>query len=96
MSSMKRRWHRSGRWILFAVHAACAMIGSASSLAHSTPDSRPNVIVILADDAGLGDTGAYGGVALRTPNIDALAMRGVRFSQGCVSHPVCSRLELDY
>ncbi|MBI1197990.1 MAG: sulfatase-like hydrolase/transferase [Phenylobacterium sp.] len=51
---------------------------------------RPNVIVILADDLGYGDTSAYGSPIARTPNIDALAADGVRFTQGYVSHPVCS------
>lgn len=41
---------------------------------------RPNVIVILADDMGFSDLGAYGG-EIETPNLDALAENGVRFSQ---------------
>src|SRR6185312_16241318 len=51
---------------------------------------RPNVIVILADDLGYGDTGVYGSKTIRTPNIDALAARGVRFTSAYVTHPVCS------
>jgi len=43
-------------------------------------DSRPNVIVILADDMGFSDVGCYGG-EIRTPNIDSLAADGVRFTQ---------------
>src|SRR4051812_28395017 len=41
---------------------------------------RPNVIVILADDMGYSDLGCYGG-ELRTPNLDALAADGLRFTQ---------------
>lgn len=52
--------------------------------------ARPNVVVILADDLGYGDVGANGGTAIATPHIDALAERGVRLTQGYVSHPVCS------
>ena len=48
----------------------------------------PNVVVILVDDAGLMDFGAYGGEA-RTPNIDALADAGVMFSNYHTS-PLCA------
>jgi arylsulfatase A-like enzyme len=52
--------------------------------------SKPNIIVILADDLGYGDTNVYGSKIVRTPNIDALAASGVRFTDGHVTHPVCS------
>src|SRR5688572_30122280 len=42
--------------------------------------SRPNIIVILADDLGYSDLGCFGG-EIRTPNIDALAAGGLRFTQ---------------
>ena len=41
---------------------------------------RPNVIVILGDDMGFSDIGCYGG-EIATPNLDALAKGGVRFTQ---------------
>ncbi|MES2657660.1 MAG: arylsulfatase [Verrucomicrobiota bacterium] len=41
---------------------------------------RPNIIVILADDMGFSDLGCYGG-EIATPNLDALAARGLKFSQ---------------
>ena len=50
---------------------------------------RPNVIVILADDLGYGDVGAYGATDIRTPNIDRLAGEGVAFSNYHVA-PSCS------
>ena len=53
-------------------------------------DDRPNVIVIIADDLGYGDTGVYGSTLIKTPNIDALAASGVRFTSGYVTHPVCA------
>src|SRR3954451_13730380 len=42
--------------------------------------TRPNVVLVLVDDMGFSDIGCYGG-EVRTPNIDRLAKRGVRFSQ---------------
>jgi uncharacterized sulfatase len=41
-------------------------------------DSRPNVVLVIADDLGIGDVGAYGGPLIRTPAIDRLAATGVR------------------
>lgn len=53
-------------------------------------DRAPNIVLILADDLGYGDVGIYGSKIIETPAIDALARRGVRFTEGYVSHPVCS------
>ena len=50
----------------------------------------PNIVVILADDLGYGDIGAYGANRIRTPNIDRLAASGLRFTQGYASANVCS------
>ncbi len=43
---------------------------------------QPNILLIVADDLGLGDVGAYGATAVKTPNIDALADEGIRFENG--------------
>ncbi len=50
----------------------------------------PNIVLIIADDLGMGDLPVYGGRGIRTPHIDALAKSGVRMTNGYVSHPVCS------
>lgn len=52
--------------------------------------NTPNIIVIYADDLGYGDLGCYGSDAIRTPNLDQLAARGVRFSNWYSCSPVCS------
>src|SRR5256886_4231082 len=52
--------------------------------------SKPNILVIVADDLGYGDIGVHGGRDVPTPNIDALAAGGVRCSNGYVSAPYCS------
>lgn len=51
---------------------------------------KPNVIVIVTDDQGTLDAKCYGSTDLSTPNIDALATRGVRFTQFYAAAPVCS------
>ena len=52
--------------------------------------SRPNIIVILADDLGFADVGFQGCKDFSTPYIDRLARSGIRFTNACVSHPFCS------
>jgi arylsulfatase A-like enzyme len=60
-------------------------------LAASTLIARqPNVILIYTDDQGTIDANCYGATDLITPNIDALAERGVRFTQFYSAAPVCS------
>jgi arylsulfatase A-like enzyme len=54
----------------------------------STPP--PNVVFIYLDDLGYGDVGAYGATELKTPNIDALAAGGVRFTNGYASSATCT------
>ena len=41
---------------------------------------KPNIVIILADDMGFSDIGCYGG-EIATPNLDALAQGGLRFTQ---------------
>ncbi len=53
-----------------------------SAHAQTQAARKPNIIVILADDLGYGDLGVYGGTEIPTPNLDALACAGVRFTDG--------------
>jgi arylsulfatase A-like enzyme len=53
-------------------------------------DRKPNILVIVSDDHGYGDVGAYGCKDIPTPNLDSLATRGVRCTGGYVSGPYCS------
>ncbi|MCD6354572.1 MAG: arylsulfatase [Prolixibacteraceae bacterium] len=51
---------------------------------------KPNIIFILADDLGYGDLGCYGQQKIETPNIDALAANGIRFTNHYAGAPVCA------
>ncbi len=53
-------------------------------------DLQPNIIFILADDLGYGDLGCYGQELIETPNIDALATAGMKFTQHYSGSPVCA------
>lgn len=50
----------------------------------------PNIIYILADDLGYGELGSYGQQIIETPNLDALADSGMRFTQHYTGAPVCA------
>ncbi|MFI3258522.1 MAG: sulfatase-like hydrolase/transferase [Rikenellaceae bacterium] len=67
------------------VFAAAAVAGVSCQ---STTEERPNILVILLDDAGYNDFGFMGCPDLKTPNIDALAADGVCFTDGHVSASV--------
>lgn len=51
---------------------------------------HPNLVIILADDLGYGDLGAYGHQIVKTPNIDKLAQEGVKFTDYYAPAPLCS------
>ncbi|MEO0793860.1 MAG: sulfatase-like hydrolase/transferase [Verrucomicrobiota bacterium] len=55
----------------------------------SGQNSKPNIIVIMADDMGFADTGFTGSKDILTPNLDELAASGVIFKQGYATHPFC-------
>lgn len=44
------------------------------------PQTRPNIVYIMADDMGWGDPGCYGAEKIPTPNMDRLAREGMRFT----------------
>ena len=56
----------------------------------ATERSRPNIVVLLADDLGYGELSCQGNPEIPTPHIDAIAANGVRFTDGYVAGPNCS------
>lgn len=61
---------------------------AATGKPHSSP--RPNMILCMADDMGWGDPGFNGNKIIKTPNLDAMAGNGMRFTRFYSSSPVCS------
>ncbi|MDE2957742.1 MAG: arylsulfatase [Bacteroidota bacterium] len=59
-------------------------------LAGCTTQEPPNIVYILADDLGYGELGSYGQSIIETPHLDALAERGMRFTQHYSGSPVCA------
>ncbi|MEO0474989.1 MAG: arylsulfatase [Planctomycetota bacterium] len=53
-------------------------------------DEAPNIIYIYADDLGYGELGSYGQTKIKTPHLDKLAARGMRFTQHYSGSPVCA------
>jgi arylsulfatase A-like enzyme len=66
----------------------CAL-GGASCLPAAT-GSRPNIVLLLADDLGYGDISSYGCPDIRTPHIDSIGRQGVKFTQCYANAPECT------
>ncbi|HEY1216910.1 MAG TPA: arylsulfatase [Bryobacteraceae bacterium] len=69
--------------------------GAVSSLAFTrmglpAPRSRPNIVLIYADDLGYGDVGCYGATRVKTPNIDRIASGGLRFTNAHSASATCT------
>jgi len=72
---------------VLALFFSCFLL-SASQNAEA--QQKPNIVLIVADDLGIGDLGVYGQRHIRTPNIDRLAANGVTFSQFYAGTSVCA------
>ncbi len=70
--------------------AALAVTLAAGEAGAQARPPRPNIVVILVDDLGVGDLSCYGAEDLETPRIDALVARGMKFDAAYANCPVCS------
>jgi hypothetical protein len=71
----------------------CLTLATTSVLAGSAvcqAAQKPNIIYILADDAGIADFGCYGGTKIMTPHVDALCKDGLKFTQHYSGSTVCA------
>ncbi|MCB9185586.1 MAG: sulfatase-like hydrolase/transferase [Flavobacteriales bacterium] len=53
-------------------------------------DSKPNIVIIIADDLGKTDISLYGNPPIRTPNIDSIGLKGMTFTEGYITSPICA------
>lgn len=73
------------------VSTVCLIVSPAANQVCATENqSKPNILVILVDDLGYGDLSTNGGKDIRTPNIDRLFEKGMRFSNFYANCTVCS------
>ena len=71
---------------LFLLHAPLATMRAAESVS----ETKPNILVIVADDLGYADLGVQGCTDIPTPHMDSIAKSGVRCTSGYVSSCMCS------
>lgn len=78
------------RLLMISICVLCyTSVCSAEGLFDQEED-RPNIILVMADDQGWGQTGYQGHPRLKTPNLDAMAANGLRFNRFYAAAPVCS------
>ena len=86
---------KKGAYLLFSAQLAGGLLQAATPPQLS--QDRPNIIFILADDAGPDSLGCYGSesYAHATPRLDSLATNGLRFTR-CFAGPMCSPARYEY
>jgi len=78
---------RLSKWFLLFLAFGFGLVGEGWA---AGAGRRPNIVFILADDLGWNDVGCYGSTFHDTPNIDALAKSGMRFTQAYAASSLCS------
>jgi arylsulfatase A-like enzyme len=81
---------RHGWSLAAALPLLAAVAGAASAGPSAGPDGKPNIVLVYADDLGYGDVSAYGATRARTPRIDSLAQRGLRFTSAHSPSATCT------
>jgi len=78
------------RFIQATAAGPLALAGVGSSRVSRAQASKPNIVFIMADDLGYADVSCYGQRDYTTPNIDRLAIEGLKFTQGYANSASCS------
>jgi arylsulfatase A len=69
---------------------AAILTATAVQQPRAADGDRPNIVLIMTDDAGYGDFGVYGATDIKTPNIDRLARDGVRLTDFYANGATCT------
>ena len=77
-------------WIFILLGLVSCSTSKSKKQEEKVNNSQPNIIYILADDLGYGDLSCYGQTKFSTPNIDALAKNGIKFTQHYSGATVCA------
>jgi arylsulfatase A-like enzyme len=83
-------WRRPGALLLAMLTIASWCAAGAQNNQRSPAPRKPSILLIVADDLGYGDLGCYGQTKIKTPNIDALAKEGMRFTSCYAGSTVCA------
>lgn len=78
------------RCAAIAIAAAALVTTLPAKAGQAPPDTKPNIILIHADDLGYGDLSAYGQTKFQTPSLDRLAKNGIRFTHYYSGSTVCA------
>ena len=78
------------RFVQTTAMSSLALAGIGFGRASRAQSPKPNIVFIMADDLGYADVSCYGQRDYTTPNVDRLAIEGLRFTQGYANSAVCS------
>lgn len=84
------QFNNSYKFLPLLFLSASMLIGAEGLCQSKNNNKKPNIIYIMADDLGYGDLSSYGQQKFKTPNIDALAANGIKFTQHYSGSAVCA------
>jgi arylsulfatase A-like enzyme len=77
-------------FVLVTILVLCQVTTGFAEPAANTVQQKPNLVIMILDDWGYGDSGAYGNLQVQTPNIDQLARDGIQFNQAFLTASTCT------
>lgn len=83
-------WKFQRKLFCHGVFVLLIMAGLACSRTDTSPENKPNVVIVFTDDQGYADVGKYGAEGFETPNLDRMADEGMRFTSFYVPASVCT------
>lgn len=89
-SRKRNRWQRRIGVIWIAAVAVAGAIIPGTLAADAKSPGQPNIVLVMSDDQGWGQTGYNGHPILKTPNLDAMVAAGMRMDRFYAGAPVCS------